>query len=411
MVGPGHLVLTLFDSGSDAELISKSFIENAGLVKRLHRLSSPRSLVGIGGGLTIAKEEVMLQWTFSNKSPTLPLRCFVAETGLGYFDLLLGRGFLFEHRILVLQAPRLEKAHLFVAMQNAMEKEATAHDIDDQRDHQDKQMGVRDSNALKQIIAERIQRERRFRRDKPPPYREIADMSHRQSEGTLRHVASSLDGSTNVAGSEISHEDAKPFLTGKSPADANLEVSNVGILPHPDSLPLAEPVHLLPEQTPRKLADQPKQEEQNPSEKAQSMPGPPKPMDETVKNGQTVHSSELGTGVSRESLVPNAASKSLESDSTLPPNQEIQQPDSTTEAPIALGIDLPAPAQSSTVHGSTASAPDAGGGPEQKAAFPALSPAGTELSEAETAVESTSPAPAGDADKRKALERFAAVVV
>ena len=483
--GRGHLVLTLFDSGSDAELISKSFVENSGLARMVNRLSTPRSLVGIGGGLTVAKEEIMLQWTFSNKSPTLPLHCFVAERGLGDFDLLLGRGFLFEHSILVLQAPRLfESEPLSVAVLTALKKGATADDIRNQIDHQITQMDVQHTDADDEIEAERYQREMMYQHDKPPQYSEIAlDMSHRQSEDTLRQQASPLDGSTNVPGSEISQEDAKLQYPGQSDpiginlAKSNLEVSEASAakvgsaLPHPDGPPKieAEPAErLLPEQGGqplRKPGDQgsPKQEEQNLSEKPdQNMPNLvdqsllelanpnlPKPMDQTQKDGQALAKSEhfseqITDSASRaagvvDHAISKAASKSPGSDSTSPPdaaepnaNHKMQQGQSESTAtvdntiPIALGIGLPAPVQGSTVHeDSEPSAPNAGSQPEQRAGPPALSPSGTEISEAETAVEGNSPAlttgeyghdkDAGatqpDSDNHKPSKRFAALAV
>jgi hypothetical protein len=135
----------------------------------------------------------------------------------------------------------------------------------------------------------------------------------------------------------------------------------------------------------------------------------------------------------------NAASKSPGSNSISPPdaakpsaNHKMQQGQSESTAtvdntiPVALGIDLPTPAQSSTVpEDSTTSVLNAGSRPEQSISLPAPSPLGSELSEAETAVEGNSPAmtkgeyrrdkDAGatqpDADKHKPLKRFAALSV
>jgi hypothetical protein len=155
--GRASLVLTLFDSGSDADLISQSFVERSGLQQLVTPLTAPRSIVGLGGSFMVAKEEIKLDWTFSSKSPTLPLRCYLIDMGLGEFDLLLGRVFLYEHKILVLQAPRAPREiELSVAMaetpiMNVPDKPLTAAEISNFRDHQDEQKSQADKDALEAI--------------------------------------------------------------------------------------------------------------------------------------------------------------------------------------------------------------------------------------------------------------------
>jgi ankyrin repeat protein len=120
---------------------------------------------------------------------------------------------------------------------------------------------------------------------------------------------------------------------------------------------------------------------------------------------QETGSASRAAGVIDDSI-SNAASKSPGSDSTSPlsaaepnANQKMQQGQSESAAtaditiPIALGVDLPAPAQASAVHEDSApSAPNAGSQPEQSVGLPVLSLSGTDISEAETAVEGNSPA-------------------
>jgi hypothetical protein len=437
----GHLVLTLFDSGSDAELISKSFIENAGLMSMITPLSTPESLVGIGGSLMTAKEEITLQWTFSNKSPTLPLRCFVVEIGLGDFDLLLGRGFLFEHKILVLQAPRpFEKEELSVAMLNMMRKRVKPADIKRQVAHQDDQRRKKYEDAAADVQAMLHQHSK--------PHQTIKNAisaSYRRSDETLRPGTYSLDGTTDVPGSEMSEKDTKrnyPIqesdLTRKSvPIKVNMEISEVnvsksGSVPSQLDSPLktkAEPA----EQHSPKPEDQgsPKPEKQKnsyqvdqnlPTPEDQTLPKPASqifsnPVDQSLKKGHDLlkpeHESEPGP-VSVpiiDSLIDgsalNVTMKSLESDSARPPNvtkpdpnQQRSQapPDSTVELKIVvpgpLGIKLPVQIPSSTLHkDNRPSGPDTRIKAKKNVGFTEPTQSVSPLSQAETAVEDSPPPP------------------
>ncbi|KAF2093054.1 hypothetical protein NA57DRAFT_61910 [Rhizodiscina lignyota] len=140
----GHLVFTLFDSGSDVEFISKHFVEKAGLMYLVSPLASPRLIAGLGGGSIVSKEEITLNWTFSNKSPRLPIRCYLVERGLDCFDLLLGRELMFEYKILILQTPTEPKHYvdepLSVAMADlscAEREEQRRHERDERADMED----------------------------------------------------------------------------------------------------------------------------------------------------------------------------------------------------------------------------------------------------------------------------------
>lgn len=104
---PGVLAKTLFDTGSDVELVSRGFVENAGLSTLITPLKAKRFIVGLGGGQLTAVEEVVLKWIFCNKSPIVEVKCYVVDLPEDEFDLLLGREFLHRNEIVVLQLPNL----------------------------------------------------------------------------------------------------------------------------------------------------------------------------------------------------------------------------------------------------------------------------------------------------------------
>ena len=102
----GILATTLFDSGSELELVSRAFVESSGLTRRVKLSANPRSIIGLGQGQMMAKEEITLTWIFSNKSPMIDVCCYLVDVSEHEFDLLLGGDFLHKNQILMLQPPK-----------------------------------------------------------------------------------------------------------------------------------------------------------------------------------------------------------------------------------------------------------------------------------------------------------------
>jgi hypothetical protein len=92
---------TLFDTGSDVEIISNLFVERFGLTAFIAPSPTPRPLYGFGGARAWTTGDVHLKWYFDfNSSPQIVTFSLV-DRPEDDFDILLGGQFLHKNRILV----------------------------------------------------------------------------------------------------------------------------------------------------------------------------------------------------------------------------------------------------------------------------------------------------------------------
>lgn len=94
---------TMFDTGADAELISRAFLTRHGLTKVITASRSPRMLEGFNGSRVVAKDLAKLTWIFQPESPPRELLGHVVELPDDGPDILLGSRFLQKHGLLVVQ--------------------------------------------------------------------------------------------------------------------------------------------------------------------------------------------------------------------------------------------------------------------------------------------------------------------
>lgn len=99
---------TIFDTGSEIEIVSPTFVARNGLQKMVLRLETPTPVMGLGGVQTVVYETLTLDWQFKHGSPYRSIRCFLVDVGNDQFDVLVGGRFLSKYQLLVAQDPREE---------------------------------------------------------------------------------------------------------------------------------------------------------------------------------------------------------------------------------------------------------------------------------------------------------------
>jgi hypothetical protein len=97
---------TIFDTGSDVELVNTSFIERNGLAELLTQLKVPKTMMGLAGACIVSEGKIRLTWKFEHTSTPRDIICYLVEVHEKEFDILLGRSFLHEHGLLVVQDPK-----------------------------------------------------------------------------------------------------------------------------------------------------------------------------------------------------------------------------------------------------------------------------------------------------------------
>jgi hypothetical protein len=95
----------MFDTGSDINIVSKSFVIRNDLSGSVISLEEPRPVMGLGGLQTIVHELMNIKWQFRTDSPMRDVHCYVIDVDQNDFDILLGGKFLREHKLLVVQEP------------------------------------------------------------------------------------------------------------------------------------------------------------------------------------------------------------------------------------------------------------------------------------------------------------------
>ena len=92
---------TMFDTGSEVELIARSFVSRNRLTDLVKQSETPKTLMSLGSLYAIAKEVISLVWIFQPESPPRDLTCYVVDFPTEDLDILLGRAFLHKHNLLV----------------------------------------------------------------------------------------------------------------------------------------------------------------------------------------------------------------------------------------------------------------------------------------------------------------------
>jgi hypothetical protein len=100
---------TIFDTGSELELVSHAFVERNGLSELVTLSNSAQVMTGVGGLKTIAKEMIKLTWFFQGGSTPRELTCYLIDIPEEDFDILLGSSFLHHHKLLVVDDPSLTR--------------------------------------------------------------------------------------------------------------------------------------------------------------------------------------------------------------------------------------------------------------------------------------------------------------
>jgi len=101
---------TMFDTGSEVDLISRHFVTRHGLTDSVMSSCSPRALAGFNGAVTIANFEVRLIWIFQPESPPRALSCYVVDLPVEGPDLLLGSTFLQKHSLLLVRDSAMQRS-------------------------------------------------------------------------------------------------------------------------------------------------------------------------------------------------------------------------------------------------------------------------------------------------------------
>jgi hypothetical protein len=114
---------TLFDTGSEVNLVSRSFVKLSGLETQLRKLSCPRSICAVQNTEFWIDQELIVDWYFDKRSTAKTINLFLVDIPGDDIDVLIGGEFLHKHRILVLSPElalkkKFRTARVFTAVEH-----------------------------------------------------------------------------------------------------------------------------------------------------------------------------------------------------------------------------------------------------------------------------------------------------
>jgi hypothetical protein len=90
-----NLAVANFDTGVDANLISREVVQRMGLDYLVQESTSPEMLMGLGGSTVCLDYSIELIIAVEHTSRTFSVLCYVLDSVP--FDLILGKSFIMEN--------------------------------------------------------------------------------------------------------------------------------------------------------------------------------------------------------------------------------------------------------------------------------------------------------------------------